>query len=572
MRGEARQIEPSPAPALRIGPWRVDRLLNQISQDAETIRLEPRAIELLVYLAERPGQVVSREELFAAVWPGVVVTDDALTHAVIKLRKALGDTARQPVFIETISKRGYRLIAPVASVAEPQSDLDAATAVPAPPLKQAWTVRRASGIVGLTVALAATGVVLVNVGRGTDGPATDVVPALQRDVLQLANRPTILVRPFEIVGGDPLQRALAAGLTADLGTDLAKISGLTVLASAGAVSERDARSTAFAARYVVSGSVQRDADRLRINVRLTDDMVGEQLWSERFDRAYGDLFAVQDDVVTRILAALPVKIGEAERARVARRYTRSLEAYELFHRGLLASGARGREQNETARALYWRAIGIDPAFARAYAGVAMTHLQEYRQHWAVDGRAALGKALEMAEAARRIDPESAEVLWVLAFVRMNRHEHAEGFRLLQDAVKLNPSYADAYFLMGWIQTERGRPAEGLALMRSALRLMPNPGYLHYYGLGLTYFFLGEFEQARTNLQEALLRNPSHAEVHAYMAAALLGAGQRGEAAWHAEEIRALRPGFGARTWLETQSIADSGQRRRLRDSLEQLGF
>lgn len=155
---------------------------------------------------------------------------------------------------------------------------------------------------------------------------------------------------------------------------------------------------------------------------------------------------------------------------------------------------------------------------------------------------------------------------------MNRREHAEAFRLLQDAVKLNPSYADAYFLMGWIQSERGRPAEGLALLRSALRLTPNPGYLHYYGLGLTYFVLGEFEQARANLQEALLRNPSHLEVHAYMAAALAGAGRWEDAAWHAEEIRALRPGFRARTWLETQSIADSSQRERLREKLEQLGF
>jgi DNA-binding winged helix-turn-helix (wHTH) protein/TolB-like protein/Flp pilus assembly protein TadD len=572
MRADPGQVEAPPQPTLRIGPWHVDRSLNQIRREGETVRLEPRAIELLTYLAERPGQVVGREQLFAAIWPGVVVTDDALTHAVIKLRKALGDTARQPVYIETISKRGYRLIAPVEWIAESPAAAAHAQGEDASLRKRARSPHRLVALAGLATALIAVGVTLNSTDRTKDWPAPDVVPGLQNDVSRLAARPTILVRPFEIVGDDPLQRALAAGLTADLGTDLAKVSGLTVLAGAGPSGGRDAPSDALVARYVVSGSVQRESDRLRVNVRLNDAVAGEHLWSARFERAYGDLFALQDDVVTRILAALPVKIDEAERSRVARRYTRSLEAYELFHRGLLAVGARERQQNETARTLYWRAIALDPGFARAYAGVAMTHLQEYRQHWAADVSASLDKALEMAEAARRIDPQSAEVLWVLAFVQMNRREHAEAFRLLQEAVKLNPSYADAYFLMGWIQSERGRPAEGLALMRSALRLTPSPGYLHYYGLGLTYFFLGEFEQARANLLEALLRNPSHAEVHAYMAAALASTGRLEDAAWHAEEIRALRPGFTARGWLETQSIADRGQRERLRSELERLGF
>jgi DNA-binding winged helix-turn-helix (wHTH) protein/TolB-like protein/Flp pilus assembly protein TadD len=571
MRADPGQVEAPPQPALRIGPWHVDRSLNQIRRDGETVRLEPRAIELLIYLAERPGQVVGREQLFAAVWPGVVVTDDALTHAVIKLRKALGDTARQPVFIETISKRGYRLIAPVEWIAESPAAAHAQGEDASSP-KRARPPYRGVALAGFATALIAVGVALYSADRTTDWSAPDVVLDLQNDVSRLAAQPTILVRPFEIVGDDPLLRALAAGLTADLGTDLAKVSGLTVLAGAGPLGGRDASSDAPVTRYVVSGSVQRESDRLRVNVRLNDAVAGEQVWSARFERAYGDLFAVQDDVVTRILAALPVNIDEAERSRVARRYTRSLEAYELFHRGLLAAGAREREQNETARALYWRAITLDPGFARAYAGVAMTHLQEYRQHWAADGSVSLDRALEMAEAARRIDPESAEVLWVLAFVQMNRREHAKAFRLLQAAVKQNPSYADAYFLMGWIQSERGRPAEGLALLRLALRLTPSLGYLHYYGLGLTYFFLGEFEQARANLQEALLRNPSHVEVHAYMAAALASAGRLEDAAWHVEEIRALRPGFSARGWLETQSIADRGQRERVRRELERLGF
>lgn len=569
MAGDPSIAQPDAHEVLSVGPWRIDRSLNQLRRGAESIRLEPKAMELLVYLAERPGQVVSRDALLQAVWPGVVVGDDALTQAIIKLRKALGDTPRAPVYIETVAKRGYRLIAAAHNVPGPAA---ATAASPATAPAQAAWANRHRGLLRRIALAAAAAAAVIALGLGALQFVMTDASNLPREVLRLGEKPTIAVRPFEVFGDDPRASLFAAGLTADLGTDLAKVASLTVLGGPRAVRPPGAQSEAFAARYVVSGSVQRDAERLRVHVRLGDAQSGQQLWSERFERPIGDLFALQDDVATRILEQLPVRIGEAERVQVARRYTRSIEAYELFQRGLLASGARDREQNEAARGLYLRAIAIDPGFARAHAGIAMTHVQSYRQQWSPDGAASLASAVEMAQAAVRLDPESAESLWVLAFALMHRQEHEAAARLLQKAVRLSPSYADAYFLMGLIQTELGHPQQGLELMHSALRLVPNPGYLHYYGLGMTYFFLGHDELARTNLEQALLQNPTHAELHVYLIATLAREGQIQEAQWYAEELRLLRPGFTARRWLQGQSLAASDQRRALVSELEKLGF
>jgi TolB-like protein/Tfp pilus assembly protein PilF len=396
--------------------------------------------------------------------------------------------------------------------------------------------------------------------------------ALLSGLDRMAEQPTVGVRPFEAIGEGARQAVLAAGLTSDLTTDLASVPGLTVLGGSRPVREAAPGSVALTERYVVTGSVQLAGERLRVNVQLADARAGRQLWTERIERDTADLFAVQDDILRRLLAVLPVKIDQAERERSASRYTRSPEAYELFHAGLRAMGAREQAQNESARELYWRAIALDPGFARAYAGVAMTHAQDFRQMWASEGGAALAKALETAEAAHRIDPANAEALWVLAFARAHERRHDEAARLIEEALKRNPSFADSYFLKGLLLMETGNPREALTWMHAAMRLVPNPGYIHYFGFGQAYFFLKDHTRARTNLQAALARNPAHAESHLYLAATEAEQGHMDRASWHVEEVRSLRPRFAGREWLERHPVVDREQRKRLEEVLARLGL
>jgi len=529
---------------LQVGDWTVDPPLNQLSAVGRTVKLEPKAMAVLVYLAQRRGEVVSRETLLAAVWPGVVVSDDAVTQVIIKLRKALGDSAETPAYIQTISKRGYRLVAPVGV---PQQ-------LPVGEKRKRLILGLAGG--GLAAAFLA-GLVIWWI---QDRPAQ--VAALDLEAARAA-QPTVTIRPFEALGEDPEAVLLARGLTADLVTDLSKVVGLSVIGVA---------ANAESSRYLVTGTVQRVEDRVRLNVRLAEAQTGKQLWSERFDRPLSGFFTIQDELGPKILQILPAKVSEAELRRMAQRHTSNLEAYKYFQRGQAALLVRRKSENETAREMFRRAIGLDASFARAYAALALTYAADYRNHWAADGSAALDRAFELARSAHEMNPDVRETYFALAFVHLERREHAQVLRYLETAVQLYPSFADAYAFMGGVKTYMGRPAEAVPLVRTAMRLNPEGSYLYFLILGRAYLALGDLEQARVNLEHALRRNPEDLESNIYMAVLQLAAGDRSAAAWKADEIRVLQPGFTSRRWLETHPLTDPSQKRKLVQALGELGL
>lgn len=556
---------------LQVGGWTVEPALNQLSAEGKSVKIEPKAMAVLLYLADRPGQVVSREALLSTAWSGVVVGDDALTQVVVKLRKALGDAPKEPGYIQTISKGGYRLVATVVRPAQSPSAPIRSISGP----RHAGSKRRVlwlAGAGGAALLLAVAGAWWIKGERVSSAPRDPAAMASAQ--MARTAQPTVAIRPFEALGNDPQEVLLARGITADLVTDLSKVFGLWVIRVAPLSGQRggEAATDAPPIRYLVSGTVQRFDERLRLQVHLTDAETGKQLWSERFDRALTGLFEIQDELGSKILQELPVKVSEAERRRVAQRYTRNLEAYETFQRGQSALHVRRKAENETAREMFRRAIGVDAGFARAYIGLAQTYAADFRNQWTQDGAAALDRAFELARTAHQINPDIPETYWMLAYVHAHRREHDQALQYLQTAVRLHPSYADGYAFMGAIYSGLGRPADGVPLLRTAMRLMPESGYLYLMLLGRAYLFLGDLEQARVNLEQSLLRNPEFLDARVYLAAVHVAAGDKTAASWEAEEIRALQPGFTVRRWLETNPTADVALRTRLLRALSELGF
>jgi TolB-like protein/DNA-binding winged helix-turn-helix (wHTH) protein len=535
----------------RIGDWYADGATNQLVGPTGTMRIEPKAMEVLLVLATHAGQVVSRERLLATVWAGTVVGDEALTQSVIKLRRALGDDARRPAYIETIAKRGYRLIAPVGDLAGAATGDPAAMPAPAPPRQRrpaTWAAIAAVAVVTLA-ALAWTASRLPSASPGDDDTAL-----ADADVATLA----VAVLPFETLDAGPEQAYLARGIGHDLMTELGRSSGLRVMSTAG-----DAARAPDGARYVVSGSVQRAAAQLRVHVRLIDARTQQQLWSQRYERPFGDLLAMQDEIGRSLVEHLPAKIDEAEQRRRARPYTRSAEAYELFLRGQALFLARSHDDNRRARALYTSALDLDPRFARAYAGLAMTHAMDVHHVAPAEAERALARALELAETARSIDPDLPDVHWALGFVLTQSRRHDDALQSLRRAIELNPSYADAHALVGGIQTYLGQPARSIPMLRKALRLNPAGGSLYYLLLGRAYFYGGDVEQASINLREALSRNPDNLEARVYLAAALMQAGNAAAAQWEADEVRVRQPAFSLQRWLQTYPMTSAPHRERL---------
>jgi len=541
----------------RVGDWTVEPDLNQLSTQGRVVKVEPKAMAVLLHLANRPGQVVGREALLSQVWPGVVVGQDSLTQVVIKLRKTLGDDPDRPTYIQTVTKRGYRLVAPVLR--------PAGTATP--PIR-----RRPHGVRWIAGAAALALLVAIGLWWSTGQQARRLSPGPDL-VVDVAQPPTLAIAPFEALSKDSQELLLARGITTDLLTDLSKSSGLSVIGFSPMEGRpRSGVSGRAESRYLVSGTVQRLDERLRVHVFLVEQATGRQLWSERFDRPLNDLFAIQDELGPKIVRMLPAKVSEAELRRMAQRHTRNLQAYEHFQRGQAALLVRQKSGNETARQMFRRAIDLDKTFARAYSGLALTYAADYRNQWTADAAGALERAFELARTANEINPDIPETYWTLAYVHAQRREHQQALKHLERSLALYPSFADGYALMASVKTFAGQPAESIPLMRTAMRLNPTSGYLYFLVLGRAYFFLGNLEQARLNLEEASKRNPEYLETHVYLAALEVASGNTPSAGWEADQIRALEPAFSAKRWLDNYPMTDNSQKTKLLQALDPLGL
>jgi tetratricopeptide (TPR) repeat protein len=258
---------------------------------------------------------------------------------------------------------------------------------------------------------------------------------------------------------------------------------------------------------------------------------------------------------------LPAKVSDVERLRIARRYTQSVDAYDHFLRAQALLLVRSVDANERARTLYRSALELDPKFARAYAGLAMTYAMVYRLR--DSERGSLGRAFELGRTAREIDPDAPEVHWAMGFVQAQGRQHDEAIKSLQQAIVLDRSFADAYALLGGIHTYTGQPARSIELVRTALRLNPDAGYLSFLVLGRALLFQNDPEQALIHLRAASLRNPADVETRVFTAAALVAAGDRSGAKWEADEIRTLEPAFATRRWLDSYPMTSAAQQAQL---------
>lgn len=400
-----------------------------------------------------------------------------------------------------------------------------------------------------------------------NGDANADMPLEERPV------PIVSVHPFDVLGGDAEQQYLARGLTVDLIAQLSRLSGLHVTTAATSpAAAGEAGQKAENVLYAVWGGVRRDGQLLEVEVRLVESQLGRQIWVQRFVRPFDDIFEIQREIGTRLARALSLRLNETELKRIAHRYTTSVPAYDLFLKAQSELLVRSESNNDRAKELYLQAVSLDPAFARAYGGLALIYAGNYRNQWGGDHEHALDQALKYANSAKEIDPTLPEIYWVLGYVEVQQRRHSEALAHLDAALNLDPRFADALALKGGIKTYTGKPAETIPLLRQAMRLNPAAGYLYFMTLGRAYFFLDDYEQAAINLREALSRNPTNLEVHVYLAAALQLGGDKDEAEWQAAEVRSIKPDFSASAMLKTYPMVDSGQLAKLSSALGQIGL
>jgi adenylate cyclase len=425
----------------RVEAWLVTPSLNSMSSRGKTVHIEPKVMEVLQYLAQRAGQTVSKEVLIHGVWPGMVVTDDVLTRCIAELRRALDDDAREPRIIQTIPKRGYRLIAPVS-----------AEGVPA-------------------------------------GPGVSVV------------RDSIVVLPFVNMSADAENEYFADGITEEIINALAQIKELHVVARSSAFSFKgkhvDARVVGeqLNVRTVLEGSVRRADSRLRITAQLVNAADGYHLWSERYDRELKDVFAIQDEIARGIAERLKVSMGSGEQQPLIKAGTRNLEAYQLYLKGRALLPRRNAVKQYLD--CFEQATILDPHYAHAWAGMADAYTVLAYMGIGGPPEASAPKALEAARRAVALDGSLAETHNALAIASlMCAWDRDTAGREFRRALDLNPRYTQArdWYAMYYLMFSEGRSADAVAEARAALESDPLSGYAHAM-LGFICAYAGETAQS-----------------------------------------------------------------------------
>jgi TolB-like protein/DNA-binding winged helix-turn-helix (wHTH) protein len=557
-----------------LADWLVKPGLSVIEKDGEAVSLEPKVMAVLVTLATKPGEVFSRQELEAQVWQGTVVGYDALAKAINKLRDALGDDKKAPRYIQTISKKGYRLVADVrvdSSRQPARGEADENNTVRLIEKKSART--RPWFVLGGVMMASILGIIiLIYVPSSETGTGS-----LARMAQALDTKPTIVVLPFRNISPDDRDDYLADGLTSDLTTDLSKLSGLWVTASSATLAYKDSNISpekikqAFNARYVISGEVNKIGQAIRINVHLTDVDNGTILWAERYDRQFIDLFAIQDEVTRKILNSLSVTLTNEEKQRIAKRYTHNLEAYETFLRAQFLLNARTPQDNTRAREALKKAIELDPGFARAYASMSYSYAIGHLRQWPADTKQPLQKALQLATQAIELDKDLPESYWAAAFVYFYQEKLDRVTTLLKQALLLNPNYADAYALLAANYISQGKLEHALDSMDSAYRLNPNGGYLYDMQLGRVYYFMGDYELALEYLTSAMERNPTFIDLQMYLAANYARLGRYDDASWMLLEAKQSNPDFDPHVWARAYPYLDNkGYREKLLKDIDRV--
>ena len=569
---------------LRIGKWTVYPDTDRIQNEDIEVKLEPRAMQVLLCLAKHAGKVVSRETLEKTVWTNMVVGYDAVSATIIKLRKALGDDSRNPTYIETISKKGYRLIADISLDAQDDSrisddnglldDEPFESSISLVPQTRERDVKAQliSAIVGLLIIIA--GWQILDTGPGSQPVETEktIEPGKEET-------PSIVVLPFKNLSNDSQQDYFSEGITDDIITDLSKIGSLRVIArqSANYFKNTEASHEEVAidlgVNYIIEGSIQKAGDRIRVNIQLTDVEKGIHLWAERFDRKVNDIFAIQDEIAKQIIDAMFITLSDQESENVMYRTTNNFEAYDSFLRGLQLSGNRNKQSHDASMEAYRHAIKLDPEYARAYGAMAVMMTRAYRFNWTdLSITEAQDRAMELAKKAVALDQSTPQIYWALGFVHLFRREYQQAEEAAMQSVKLSPNYADGYGLLAFISNWRGKAEDAERYIKKAIGLNPYYTYDYPWNLGLAYYTMGKYEEAVTHLKQALERNETVLLPRLFLAASYSRLGRQDDAEWEIDQVNILRPNSSLKMLASTVPFEDRKKVDALLEELRKAGL
>ena len=499
---------------LRFDAFELDLAGGELFKGGAPMRLQPQPLKVLILLASRAGQLVTREDIQKQVWTDdtFVDFDQGLNYCIRQIRAALGDTAGSPRFIETIPRRGYRFVADLQSISPPGS-----------------------------------------------------------------GRVMLAVLPFQNLTSDPEQEYFSDGLTEEMIAQLARLNPqrLGVIARTSAMRYKhtdkgiDAIGWELGVSHVLEGSVRRGANRVRVTAQLIQVADQTHLWADSFEGAVGDILLLQRDIARAIATHIGVQLAPREQARLASPRPVNPEAYEAYLKGRHSWKRRSRESLEKSVGYFNQAIDIDPSYAPAYAGLADVHLTRLdynhlppREAFALADRALLD--------ALRLDNTLAEPHASLGHLRFHQFNWAAAARHFTRAIELNPGYDTAHYYYANLLVALGRFDEALVEANRALELDPMSANARQNRVSILHM-ARRYEQAAEQVIETIQMDPAYAGLYYYLGQAYERQGKYAEAIAAFNKVSPTSESRGATVLAAIgYAHARAGQRDRAMDILKQL--
>lgn len=571
--------------SFRIGDWKVNPALDEISRDGRKVKLEPRMMRLLCCLASRPAVVVSLAELLDQVWPGVVVSQSSVYQAVAQLRRELGDAEAEPRYIATVARKGYRLVAEVRYDAEAAPD---AAASPAAQARGRRPLLAALGILG-AVAVAA---------------AVYFLPVREQAVAAV---PAIAVLPFDDLSADASNAVFCEGLTDEVLNSLARVQKFRVIGRnssarfAGGGHDPREIGDELGVSHVLEGSVRRAGNRVRVSAQLISTRDGFQVWANSYDRPAQDAIGLQSQIARAVVDALAVQLTPESGERLDQGPTAQLNAYDLYLLGRHQQLQRTAEALERAIAHHRAAIEADPQFALAYAGLADAEMARY-YYAGVPLEETATRVQAAVDEALRLDPELAEAYAAWGVLLTEQWRTDEAISALKRAIAINSNYGEAYLRLGAAYEYDGQPRAALEIYDQVLALDPLHTVLHVrrcltlqnlgryadaeiacargfelqpdipnalWARGLNALAQGDLAAAVRHYEAALARAPARTDIRAELVVVLLDLGLHERAADQLAQMRSPGQTRGV-TMTTARYLLATGDRQGLRLHLERL--
>jgi TolB-like protein/tetratricopeptide (TPR) repeat protein len=472
------------------GPFRVDAAQHLLLRDGVPVPLTPKAFDTLLVLVENSGRLVEKDNLMKEIWPDSFVEEGSLTRNISVLRKVLGGDSADTRYIETLPKRGYRFTVSVSQLEGEE-----------------LLVRRHAQVRIVTEE---------DVDEPEEISATKKKLSLPEAVRSLA------VLPFKLLGGDLDDEYLGLGIADALITKLSNIRRITVrptsavLNFAGLTQDAASSGRQLQVDAVLEGSIQRINERIRVTVQLVGVEEGAPLWGERFDEKFTHIFEVEDRVSEQVVTALTSKLSGEESRLLLKRYTEDTEAYRSYLQGRYFWNKRTPEGLSKAVEFFREAIGRDPDYALAYAGLADCY--NISGFWVyLPPAEAFPQARAAAAEAIRLDDTLAEahasLAWAVLHYEWDRSTAEKEYRL---AIELNPGYVTAHQWYALFLMQAARFDEASRELKLAQEIDPLSLAVSF-NIGLLLFFAGRYDEAIEQLQRTIELEPNYFMARGFLA-------------------------------------------------------